>query len=729
MGFGSISLKTQLLCTIVGSIAASGVALTTLAYRSELASLERDAGRAVRAAAQSRAEAISHLVAGQQQRAERFLVSAASLCGERTSTGRTAWEIGCAQRALRDLRATERALGALLTNGSRRIARSGAVPSEPLAVPTPLARLNTSGREVTYVIRADSNDTAVALEFTLGEIALLLDQPVGLGTNGEMFLRDIPGNFLTPTRFGSAPVPRAVAEWSSTCGVSASDWIDIDYRGLATVHGVHEVHAFGEPVCVEAHVSRAEALAPAGTLLADLRVRAIQLAVVGIVLALAAAHWMSAPVQRLAASARALARGEFSTPIRAGGPSEVKALGAAFAAMARALGEQMAREQRAREEAESANRAKDEFLAVLSHELRTPLTSTLGWARLLHHGAVNSTQAQRAIAAIERSAETQKRLIEDLLDVSRIIAGRLQLDRSPVRLIDPVRAAVEELRPIAQDKGVAIETVYECSAVLHADALRLQQIVTNLLGNAVKFTAGGGRVSVHVREDGGDAEITFADTGAGIAPEFIPHVFEPFRQADAGPRRAYGGLGLGLAIVQHLVKLHGGTIDASSDGPGCGATFRVRLPIRQSDASAVTIQPRTETSRHADAGELRLDNLRILIVEDDEETRRVIAALIEDAGARVDSVGSAAEGRRQLGAHEYSALVSDLAMPHEDGYTFIRTVRRSKPSVPALALTALARREDADAAYEAGFQICLTKPVERERLIRAIAELTLRKSA
>jgi len=729
MGFGSISLKTQLLCTIVGSIAASGVALTTLAYRSELASLERDARRAVRAAAQSRAEAIARLVGGQQQRAERFLVSAASLCGEATPAGRTAWEIGCAQRALRDLRATERALGAMLTNRGHRIGRSGAVPSDALAVPAPLARLNTRGRQVTYLIRAENNDTAVTLEFTLGEIALLLDQPVGLGTNGEMFLRDAPGTFLTPTRFGSGSVPPAIAEWRPTCGVSPSDWIDIDYRGLAAVHGVHEVHAFAEPVCVEAHVSHAEALAPADTLLADLRDRAIQLAIIGIVLALVAAHWMSAPVQRLAASARALERGEFATPIRAGGPSEVKALGAAFAAMARALGEQVAREQRAREEAETANRAKDEFLAVLSHELRTPLTSTLGWARLLHHGSVNSSQAQRAIAAIERSAETQKRLIEDLLDVSRIIAGRLQLDRSPVRLIDPVRAAVEELRPIAQDKGVAIETLYDCSMTLNADALRLQQIVTNLLANAVKFTPGGGRVSVHVREDGDDAEITIADTGAGIAPEFIAHVFEPFRQADAGPRRAYGGLGLGLAIVQHLVRLHGGTIEATSKGPGYGATFRVRLPVRQSDASAVTIQPRTDPLRYAQTGDLRLDNLRILVVEDDEETRHVIAALIEDAGARVDSVASAAEGRRQLRAHNYSALVSDLAMPYEDGYSFMRTVRRSTPSVPALALTALARGEDADAAYEAGFQICLTKPVEREKLIRAIAELTLRKSA
>jgi signal transduction histidine kinase len=271
----------------------------------------------------------------------------------------------------------------------------------------------------------------------------------------------------------------------------------------------------------------------------------------------------------------------------------------------------MAREQRARYDAESANRAKDEFLAVLSHELRTPLTSTLGWTRLLRHAGVNSSQAERAISAIERSAQMQKRLIEDLLDVSRIIAGRLQLDRAPVRIIDPIRAAVEELRPIAQDKNIRLETAFESAPTLEADAVRLQQIVTNLLTNAIKFTPPGGQVTVRVREADRGAEIEVSDTGVGIAPEFLPHVFEPFRQGDAGPRRAYGGLGLGLSIVHHLVKLHGGTIEASSHGPATGATFRVRLPLAAAGGAAAS-NPRRgiDTVRSSEAPhDLRLDTV------------------------------------------------------------------------------------------------------------------------
>ena len=731
MSFGSISLKTQLLSTIVGSIVATAVALTTLAYRAQLDSLENDARRAVRVAAHSRADAIARLIDGQQQRAERFLVTAASLCAEQTVSGRTAWELGCAQRALRELRATERALGALLTNGRRRVARSGAVVSEALPVPTPLARVTERNGQITYSIRAEHRDTAVRLEFTLGEIAVLLDNPVGLGTTGEMFLRNVVGTFMTPPRFGGAGVPVAFAEWSHGCGLGASEWVDIDYRGVTTIHGLHDLSSFAEPLCVDAHVSRAEALEPAAALLSDLRARAAQFAAVGIVLALIAAHWMSAPVQRLVASAHALERGEFAGPIPASGPSEIRALAAAFATMARALGEQVAREQRARHDAESANRAKDEFLAVLSHELRTPLTSTLGWTRLLRHAGVDSSQAERAISAIERSAQMQKRLIEDLLDVSRIIAGRLQLDRVPVRVTDPVRAAVEELRPIAQDKSIRLETVFESAPTMAADAVRLQQIVANLLTNAIKFTPTGGQVVVRVREADGWAEIEVSDTGVGIAPEFLPHVFEPFRQGDAGPRRAYGGLGLGLSIVHHLVKLHGGTIEASSHGQATGATFRVRLPLAAAGGDAAST-PRLGPDVFRSGEEphdLRLDHCRLLVVEDDKETRDVITALLGDAGATVDSVATAAEGHQHLRVHRYSAIVSDLAMPHEDGYSFIRTVRTSKENVPALALTALARREDAAAAYAAGFQACLTKPIDREKLIRAIAQLTLPKSA
>jgi signal transduction histidine kinase len=594
MATRSISLKTQFLCTIVGSIVVTAVALTTFAYRAQTVNLERDARRSVEVAAQSRADAIDGLVDRQQQRAQRFLITAASLCGEATPSGRIAWELGCAQSALRELRASERAVGALLTNGGRRIARSGSATVDNVPVPSPLARVVDGAGEGTYVIFAEYKGAAVRLVFSMRDVAALFEQPLGLGESGEVFLRDANGGALTPLRFNPAPQVAAFAEASHPCAWRASEWVDIDYRGVRTVHGTHRLHAFAQPLCVDAHVSYEEELAPADALMVDLVTRATGFAVVGVLLALFAAHWMSVPVQRLAASVRALERGDFARPISNSGPSEIRGLARAFATMSHALGEQIAREQHARQSAETANRAKDEFLAVLSHELRTPLTSTLGWTRLLRHGRLEPAVAARAIGAIERSALMQKRLIEDLLDVSRIIAGRLELVPSVLRLTDPVRAAVEELRPMAEEKRIFLETAFETEPSMTADGMRIQQIVTNLLTNAIKFTPPGGRVNVRVAATGGHAIIAVSDTGIGIPAEFLPHMLEPFRQADAGPQRAHGGLGLGLSIVHHLVRLHGGTVQATSQGPGTGATLVVRLPLTETSVMPVLSHRSTE---------------------------------------------------------------------------------------------------------------------------------------
>ena len=721
MAFRSISLKTQFLCTIVGSIVVTAVALTTLAYRAQTVNLERDARRSVQVAAQSRADAIDVLVDRQQQRAQRFLITAASLCGEETPSGRIAWELGCAQRALRELRASERAVAALLTNGRRRIARSGPAIVDNAPVPSPLARVVGGSGEATYVISAENKGAAVRLVFSMRDLAALFEQPLGLGASGEVFLRNANSGVLTPLRFTLTPQVAVFAEGSHPCAWRASEWIDLDYRGVNTVHGTHPIDAFVQPLCVDAHVSYEEALAPAAALIVDLVTRATLFAVVGVLLALVAAHWMSVPVQRLAASARALESGDFARPISSSGPSEIRALARAFATMSRALGEQMTRAQRARQSAETANHAKDEFLAVLSHELRTPLTSTLGWARLLRQGRLGPAQADRAIGAIERSAQMQKRLIEDLLDVSRIIAGRLELEPTVLRVTDPVKAAIEDLRPMADEKRIILETAFETEPSITADGMRLQQIMANLLTNAIKFTPPEGHVSVRVTAAGGHAVIAVSDTGIGIPAEFLPHMFEPFRQADGGPRRTHGGLGLGLSIVHHLVRLHAGTVEATSQGPGTGATFVVRLPLAATAVETAREEP-TVDGRFARAPQL--DRVRVLVVEDDDDARHLVAALLQEAGAQVDDVATAAEGRQRLDAHRYSAIVSDLAMPEEDGYAFMRAVRAFSATVPAVALTALTRAEDAAAAYAAGFQICLTKPIDREKLIAAVAELT-----
>lgn len=730
------SLKIQFLCTIIGSIGATAITLTTIAYRVQVVNLERAARRSVHASAQSRADAVVRLIEGQQQRAQRFLTAAASLCSEVAPGGGRAWELGCAQRAVREFRASERAAGVVLSNRRGRIARSGPLVSEDLPIPTPLARLSARNDQMTYSILAEDKDASVRLRFTLDGLSALFEQPVGLGGSGEVFLADSEGAILTPVRFPGVTRPVAMtAEHSCVSGPFERD--DIDYRGVGVIRGVVSVSAFAHPLCVDAHVAREEALAPAVDLLNDLIERATLLSIVGALLGLVAAYRISAPVQRLAVSARALQAGDFARKIPMSGPSEIQALARALEQMARELGEQIARAQRARQDAEAANQAKDDFLAVLSHELRTPLTATLGWTRLLRHRRLDIQQTDRAIAAIERSAQRQKGLIEDLLDVSRIVTGRLQLELTNLQLNDAVRVALEELRPVAEEKGITIDTHFEPTSVVVADAMRVQQIVANLVSNSIKFTPPGGRVTVRSRQVDESAELTVVDTGVGIEPAFLPLIFERFQQAHAGPRRAYGGLGLGLSIVQHLVHMHGGTIEATSLGRGHGASFTVRFPL----AAAGSVAALPPVNAPQDAAELggaeqvvalalpRLDNLRLLVVEDDDNARSVLAALLQDAGASVDSVSSAAEGRQRLETCRYSAIVSDLAMPQEDGYAFMRTVRTTSTTVPAVALTALTRQEDATAAFVAGFQVFLTKPIDRDQLINAIADLTLPKTA
>jgi PAS domain S-box-containing protein len=397
------------------------------------------------------------------------------------------------------------------------------------------------------------------------------------------------------------------------------------------------------------------------------------------------------------------------------------------------------REQAAREAAEKANRIKDEFLAVLSHELRSPLNPILGWSKLLQNGRLDAVQTKQALATIERNARLQAELIEDLLDVSRILQGKLSLSVNPVALREIVQAAIETVRLAAAAKSIQIETVLDAKlGRVSGDSTRLQQIVWNLLSNAVKFTPAGGRVEVRLegvgrdgedwggRDDGGVsipptyAQITVSDTGKGIDPNFLPHVFDYFRQEDGATTRKFGGLGLGLAIVRHLVELHGGTIHAESQGEGTGATFSVRLPLMSNQSP---LNPSEESSERS----LDLQGIRVIVVDDEEDSRELVVFLLEQAGATVSSVPSAEEALFAISQNPFDILVSDIGMPETDGYMLMRQVR-SLPQerggqIPAIALTAYAGEIDHQLALAVGFQRHIPKPVEPEMLIRAISAL------
>jgi PAS domain S-box-containing protein len=385
-------------------------------------------------------------------------------------------------------------------------------------------------------------------------------------------------------------------------------------------------------------------------------------------------------------------------------------------------------EQELRSEAEAASRSKDEFLATVSHELRTPLNAMLGWARMLRSGKLDAQAADRAIETIERNARSQAQLIDDLLDVSRIISGKLKLEVFMVELSQVIEAAIDSVRLAAQGKDIQLEMELESGAgPISGDPDRLQQIVWNLLSNAIKFTPRGGKVRIDMSLAESAVQLRVSDTGKGIRPEFLPHVFDPFRQGDGGTARLQGGLGLGLSIVRHLVELHGGTVKAESDGEGKGATFTVSLPIISVRYPGYT--PASTTAGPPTDLKLQdwLEHVRVLIVDDEQDARELISLVLQKYGAETDLAKSAGEALAKIQSWRPDVLLADVGMPGEDGYSLIRRVRAlgydRGGATPAVALTAYARAEDRTRALSAGFDMHLAKPVEPVELASIIAKL------
>ncbi len=402
----------------------------------------------------------------------------------------------------------------------------------------------------------------------------------------------------------------------------------------------------------------------------------------------------------------------------------------------------LAREQTARAEAEAANQAKDQFLSTLSHELRTPLTPMLGWSQMLLTRKLDEAMTREAHAAIMRSVKAQMRLVDDLLDVSRIITGKLTLNPCPLDLEPLVTETINMVRPLADAQGIVLRTVLDSGAgALVGDPDRLRQIVWNLLSNAIKFTPAGGRVELRLERHDGRVRLQVSDTGEGISAEFLPQVFDRLRQADSSITRPHGGLGLGLAIVRHLVELHGGSVRAESPGQGQGATFTVELPAAEAPPAteageespteaAQTPADEEAANRAASSGSSgRLRDLKILVVDDSSEVRHLIGAMLKSSGASVSAAASADEALAALKQWRPDILVSDIAMPGEDGYTFMRKVRALAPSeggeTPAVALTAFAGAEERGHALAAGYQTHLAKPINAAQLVATIASLTL----
>jgi signal transduction histidine kinase/ActR/RegA family two-component response regulator len=519
-------------------------------------------------------------------------------------------------------------------------------------------------------------------------------------------------------------------------------------------------HGFGETYALEGDriytaYSRIEpsgwsaALGIPATLVEAARFRSVAVYGGGVLLSIAlgtvAAIWVARSINRpiagLRRAAQALGRREPLAPPDTS-IQEIRDVAAALVAAAdeRLQGEAhrdglLVREQQARAAAEAADRAKDEFLAVLSHELRTPLNAVYGWARMVRSGQVqDAEQVSRALGVIERNANAQVQLVDDLLDVSRVITGKMRLDVRAVDLRTVVEAALDAVRPAADAKGLRLQAVLDPRAgPITGDSDRLQQVVWNLLINAVKFTPRGGRVQVHLQRVNSHVEIVVSDTGQGIAPDTLPVIFERFRQADSSSTRLHSGLGLGLALVKHLVELHGGSVEAQSAGEGKGATFIVRLPLMIADVPhgpVLRVHP-TAPSPESLPG-ARLDGLRVLLVDDDPDSVDLATAILAGAGADVLACRSAAEALQAVQAWRPDVLVSDIEMPEEDGYSLIRKVRALDPGhggkTPAVALTAYGRTQDRMQSLTAGYSMHVPKPVDPGELTTIIASLATRPS-
>lgn len=387
------------------------------------------------------------------------------------------------------------------------------------------------------------------------------------------------------------------------------------------------------------------------------------------------------------------------------------------------------REREARAQAEHANRIKDEFIATISHELRTPLSAVFGWIHILRTRNLTREKYERALETIDRNARSLARLVEDLLDIGRILSGKVKLEMEPVVIERVVEQALESVRPAAEAKSIHIEAELGSANVLTGDAARLQQVVWNLLVNAVKFTGHGGVVRVHVTRHDDRLELVVADTGQGISKSFLPHVFERFRQEQGGTTRRSGGLGLGLSIVKHVTEAHGGKVTAASEGEGKGATFSLDLPVSFNSPRVFELLAKPPKEPHVAVHDCppNLENLHVCVVDDEADTRDMLRTLLEGCNARVTTAASAKDAYVILRSTSLDLLISDIGMPDEDGYSFIRNVRRSSlvnQGLPAVALTAYARTEDRRDALDAGFHAHVSKPVTPQELLAVLATLT-----
>ena len=700
-----LSLRRLLLLTLLTLTVGGAASVGVISYRAARHALEREAVRLTGLVAENRRASLVRTFTRQRERLSHMVDAAVARCGRTIDPEDPA---ACFRRSAEAFASFEGATAARLSRPGEPPILVGPWHRDDTMPPGQIASIHRDqDGEAAYVLAVTRRGVTLAVELPIARIQHILADRTGLGAHGETFLVAADGRPLTPTLDPVAASQPDSGDPRQACLAGASgELLGPDYRGIGVIHGYRSVPEIGG--CVMAHIGQDEAFSPAAVLGRQLAVTILLIGALGVGLSVLLASRIGAPIRRLQVSARRLQGGDFDTEMQPTGPTEVRDLTEAFQAMARSLRD-------SHESLAAANRLKDEFLATLSHELRTPLNAIVGWTALLRTSP-DPRRMARGLEVIERNAKVQSELVSDLLDMSRVIRGTLRLQPARVDLTDVVRTAIDTVRPAADAKGIGFVTDLTRCAMI-GDAARLQQVVWNLLLNAVKFTPHGGSIFVTVTRGASEVELTVEDTGPGIQPDFLPHVFEPFRQADSGPARAHGGLGLGLAIVRRLVELHGGRVSAANGRTG--AKFTVRLP------AAAALDQAASPSVESAAARSTLEGLNVLVVEDHDDTRELVVAILHEHGATVESAANTRDAMTAFRRNVPNVLVADLGLPEEDGYVLIQWVRALSPSeggvTPALALTAYARDEDRAQALAAGFTRHLAKPVDSAALIAAVA--------
>jgi signal transduction histidine kinase len=719
------SLRTSLAAALVVVNVGLTAVVAVFAYRAAHDVMVDQAIGSVADVARSRERELQDFLERRQQRLEGFLASLESLCAERNPSGTLGLEDQCVRTSLIGLHRSELATTTdIRYRERRRFVQGQRVPIDT-PLPGQLAKISGRSGRGHYAMRAARGDLAVEVQFGLDDINAIFQDRAGLEVHGETFLTDALGYRLTSEKYAAPsgfPVEMQTVRQCLNGATQAT--LTTDYRAVDVISGVRPSSIAGG--CIVANVMYDDTTLPVRRLGSMMAYAAVVLGLLGGIMSAIVAGLVTRPINRLAVAARTLAEGNLDAPVPVGGASEIRQLAKTLSNMATSIRDLVRREQTLRMHAEAASRTKDDFLATLSHELRTPLNAILGWASILARTDQDRARVSHAVKVIERNARVQSQMVEELLDVSRIATGRVRLNVSDVLIAPAIDAALESVRPAAEAKSVTLRKEIDSAArTTRADARRLQQIIWNLLSNAVRFTPAGGHVEVTARAaDPGFVEIVVADSGSGIDPAFLPHVFERFRQGDSSTTRTHGGLGLGLAIVHDLVGMHGGTVHAESAGVGQGTTFTVRLPApiqKRSDTAIPVWRPQPA----------RLTGASVLVVDDDPDAREVLRMILEDAGAKVTTTSSARETREVMGQVHPNLLIADIGMPGEDGYSLIVSIRNQDTGiadVPAIALTAHTRPEDVKHALASGFQLHMAKPVDSSRLVDSIATLVNRPS-